>query len=296
MDNNEPQDSKSGARPFVKWAGGKRQIISELLSHIPDSFDRYFEPFVGGGALFFELSHYPSILVDTSYDLINAYKMVKDSVEELIGLLKEHEKKHCEEHFYRVRGLSTSKTEELDLSDEELWCPAQLSPVERAARFIYMNRTCYNGLYRLNSDGQFNVPYGKYKAPLICDENNLRAASRALSRAAIYQDDFTSVENEFDIGPGDFIYFDPPYVPLSDTSNFTSYTKEGFSGEDQKRLADMFRRIDNNGGLCLLSNSDTEPVRSFYEEFNFAVVKARRAINSRADDRGEVDELIVKNY
>lgn len=284
------------AKPFVKWAGGKRQLISELLENKPTDFDRYFEPFVGAGALFFELSYEPSILVDINTDLINAYKVIKHSVDKLIDLLKIHKQNHSEEYFYKVRGIWTRKCKELGLEESDLLNVNDLNEIELAARFIFLNRTCYNGLYRKNSSGEFNVPFGDYKNPKICDEENLLAVSKLLSKATIINDHFTIIKNEFSIGKGDFIYFDPPYVPLSETSDFTSYTKNGFDEKAQKRLVSLFEFVDSQGGYCMLTNSDTKFVRENYSGYNINVVKAKRAINCKGSKRGEINELIITNY
>lgn len=265
-----------GPRPFVKWAGGKRQLLSQLAPLFPPRWNVYFEPFVGGGAVFFHLHPERAVLSDVSEELINAYTVIRDCVEELIERLRSH--RNEESYFYSIRDLD----------------PAALSPVERAARLIYLNHTCYNGLYRVNSRGQFNVPFGRYRNPKICDADGLRLASEALRSADIRVADFE--EALADAGAGDFIYMDPPFDPLSRTSSFTGYSEGGFSRHEQERLARMYRDLDRRGCLLMLSNSDTPFVRQLYEGYRTVVMQARRAINSQAYGRGAVAELAILNY
>jgi DNA adenine methylase len=270
-------------RPFLKWAGGKGQLLQHLLECVEraDTFRRYHEPFVGGGALFFELSRTgrlpkQAFLSDTNGPLIETYLAVRDCVEDVIKLLKEHKARHGEEYFYEVRAR----------------VPDTLP--ERAARIIYLNRTCFNGLYRENSKGEFNVPFGRYVDPPICDEENLRAASIALGKAQIEQQPFETVLDR--AKPGDFIYFDPPYHPASRTSYFTSYDRNGFGEDDQRRLAFVFNELADRGVKVLLSNSMTPLVRSLYEGFTIDEVYANRAVNSRGDRRGKISEALVRNF
>jgi len=263
-------------RPFVKWAGGKSQILGHLLGCVPPRFGRYYEPFVGGGALFFALLPEDAVISDSNEELINAYLVIRDHVEELIESLKKH--RNEEDYYYAVR--------EQD--------PDKLSPVERASRFIYLNKTCYNGLWRVNSRGKFNVPFGRYKNPRICDEENLRAVSRALQGVSILCCDFE--EAVANAGPGDFVYFDPPYYPLSETARFTQYTREDFGPEEHARLARVFKELDKRGCFVLLSNSDTEFVRSLYAGYNIRPVQANRCINCKGDRRKGVTELLISNY
>ncbi|ACL69201.1 DNA adenine methylase [Halothermothrix orenii] len=299
---NTTRKTTKYAKPFVKWAGGKRQLIPDLFNSLPDNIERYFEPFVGAGALFFELANNnvisgrKSIIVDLNDDLINAYKVIKNSVESLINELKKHEKNNNEIYYYKVRGLWTRKARELGLSRKELWSVNELNNIQKAARFIYLNKTCYNGLYRLNNKGQFNVPYGNYKNPRICDEDNLRTVSQLLQNVTIIKNDFEIIKDKYRFTPADFVYFDPPYVPLSDTSNFTSYTKNGFTKEDQERLYELFNYIDMQGGKCMLSNSNSPLIKKLYSKFNIKEVKAIRAINCIGNKRGAIKELIITNY
>ena len=275
--------------PFVKWAGGKTQLLPMVDKHIPPTFNRYFEPFLGGGALFFHLSaknlEFISYLSDINEDLINAYKVVKDKVDDLIGLLKHHEteyKKSPHEYYYQLRANIKP-----------------LSDVESAARFIALNKTCYNGLYRVNSKGVFNVPMGRYKDPLICDSNNLPKVSTALreSKAKIRMSNYKNILLE-NAEEDDFIYLDPPYNPVSNTAYFTRYTDTAFKNEDQQELADVFRILNERKCKILLSNSDTHFIRSLYKDFAkyMKEVDVIRAINSVASKRIGHRELLIRNY
>ena len=266
------------ARPFVKWAGGKGQLLVQMAPFFPPyhAYRRYFEPFLGGGAVFFHLQPSIAFLSDTNEELINAFRIVRDHVEELIQSLRKHRNEAG--YYYQVRAQD----------------PKTLSPVERASRFIFLNKTCYNGLYRVNRKGRFNVPFGRYKNPKILDEENLRSASIALRSAHLEVKDF---EEALTIAErGDFIYLDPPYHPLSATSSFTSYTSSGFGEDQQRRLASVYRDLDQRGALLMLSNSDTPLIRELYHDFRIIELQANRAINSRGDRRGPVTELLTLNY
>ena len=263
-------------RPFVKWAGGKRQIIKELVKRVPESFGVYYEPFLGGGALLFELMPKKAVVGDVNEELINAYTVVRDRVEDLIKSLKKHRNER--DYYYRIRS----------------WRPKD--PVERASRFIYLNRTCYNGLWRVNSKGEFNVPFGRYKNPKICDEENLRAVSSYLRTADVrivlgdYRETLKTAKR------GDFVYLDPPYAPVSGTSRFTEYVSGGFSEEDQVKLAEVFRDLDRRGCYVMLSNSDTPLIRDLYKGFLIESVSANRPINCVGSGRSNHRELIIRNY
>ncbi|WP_456419878.1 DNA adenine methylase [Thermovibrio sp.] len=266
-------------RPFVKWAGGKRQILKHLLFYAPKEFNRYFEPFVGGGALFFELSPKRAVISDLNAELINAYRVIKGQVEELIESLKKH--KNNEEYYYRIRSLK----------------PAELSPVERASRFIYLNKTCFNGLYRENSKGEFNVPFGRYKRPKICDEENLRAVSEFLNsvEVEILNADYGEVCKRAEAG--DFIYLDPPYIPVSKTAGFTTYTGGGFGEEDHRKLAEVFRELSEKGCFVMLSNADHPLIRELYRDFKLIEITTNRAIScKRSKRKGSGRELLIMNY
>ncbi len=267
-------------RPFIKWAGGKGKLLSDLVSRVPANFNTYFEPFLGGGALFFELQPEKAVLADFNAELINAYKVVQRDVEKLIEELSRH--RHNKRHFYRVRDFDRSPA---------FWV---FSDVERAARFIYLNKTCFNGLYRVNSRGEFNVPFGDYKNPAILDAENLRACSGALHGRELVRRSFEEVVSAS--SKGDFVYFDPPYMPVSKTANFTAYGKEGFTAEDHTRLRDACIELDKKGVKFMLSNSDAPLVLELYRDFNLETVQSSRSINSKATLRGPVKEVIVRNY
>ena len=266
--------------PIVKWVGGKRQLMFELLKNMPKSYNRYFEPFIGGGALFFELHPENAYISDMNEELINLYSVVRDNVYELISDLNKHEV--SKEYFLEIRNL--------DRTDEY----KNLSNVQRASRFIYLNRTCFNGLYRVNSQGQFNVPFGNYKNPRIVDENNLLNCSELLKNTEIKCADFSEILTK--VKRGDFVYFDPPYVPLNETSSFTSYTKDGFDMDMQFKLREVCDELDSMGVKFLLSNSDTKLVNELYENYNIKKVFASRQINANADGRGKITEVLVRNY
>lgn len=266
-------------KPFVKWAGGKRQIVDILIKEIPTEFNTYIEPFVGGGALLFELLPKKAIINDVNSELINAYLVIKNFPERLIKSLKNH--KNEEEYYYKIRALD----------------PNKLSPVERASRFIYLNKTCFNGLYRENSSGQFNVPFGKYKTPKIVDEENIRIVSEYLNTA-----DITILNSDYKkvcklAKKGDFVYLDPPYYPLSKTSSFTKYTRYDFTEKDQKELAEIFKKLDRKGCYVLLSNSNTEFIKNLYRGYEIKEIQANRAINSKAEGRKKAKiEVLIKNF
>jgi DNA adenine methylase len=268
----------SPARPILKWAGGKGALLPQFSPHFPapGTYQRYFEPFMGSGAVFFHLQPAQSFLFDINPQLIEAYRVVRDTVEELIAALQVHY--YDAHYYYEVRAQ----------------LPATLSPVQRAARLIFLNHTCYNGLYRENRQGQFNVPFGRHRNPTICDVAGLRAASAALQRAHLDVLDFENVLTS--AAPGDLLYFDPPYEPLSPTSNFTSYTAHGFTSADQRRLADVFRALDRRGCLLMLSNSSAALIYELYQGFQIHDILARRAINSKRDGRGTVKELLITNF
>ena len=266
--------------PIVKWVGGKRQLMFELLKNMPKSYNRYFEPFIGGGALLFELQPDNAYISDMNEELINLYQVVRDNVDELIVDLQKHD--ISKEYFMEIRNID--RTEEY-----QNW-----SDVQKASRFIYLNRTCFNGMYRVNSKGEFNVPFGHYKNPRILDENNLINCSNLLQGIEIKHADFSEILKK--VKKGDFVYFDPPYVPLSETSSFTSYTKEGFDIDMQFKLRDVCDELDTMGVNFLLSNSDTKLVNDLYENYNIKKVFASRQINANADGRGKITEVLVRNY
>lgn len=278
-----PEDTSVGnegkiirPKPFVKWAGGKGQLVEQLASHMPETYLEYHEPFVGGGALFFHLTPDKAFLSDLNEELVNAFLVVKDDCEALLQKLKHY--KNSAEFYYEIRALD----------------PENLDPVERASRFIYLNKTCYNGLYRVNRQGRFNVPFGRYKNPVYADEAQLHLASEALQHANIRVADFEMVLDQ--ARPGDFVYFDPPYQPMSETSNFTSYTADAFGENQQRRLAAVFRDLDKRGCRVMLSNSDSPLVHELYGHFRIETVMAKRYINCKGERRGAIPEALVLNY
>jgi DNA adenine methylase len=268
------------AAPFLKWAGGKSQLLSQFREFFPATCTRYYEPFLGGGAVFFFLAPRLAVLSDSNAELINVYQVVKENVEELIAILqRDYSGKNNERDYYRIR-------DEVDLSG--------LSPTERAARIIYFNKTCFNGLYRVNRSGKFNVPFGNYRNPKICDAAGLQSASAALQGAQLDVSDFQDAVSQAQ--QGDLVYFDPPYAPLSPTSNFTSYTKEDFGETEQTRLAQVYRDLAKRDVRVMLSNSAKAQIIELYDGFRIEFVKANRAINANGNGRGPIDEILVMNF
>lgn len=271
---------KEETYPIVKWVGGKRQLMFELLKNMPETYNRYFEPFIGGGALFFELQPQNGYISDMNEELINLYTVVRDDVYNLIDDLNKHE--ISKEYFLKIRNLD--RTEKYN----------KLSDLQKASRFIYLNRTCFNGMYRVNSQGQFNVPFGDYKNPRIVDTGNLINCSNLLKNTEICCADFSEILNK--VQKGDFVYFDPPYVPLNETSSFTSYTKDGFDLDMQFKLRDVCDELDSMGVMFMLSNSDTKLVNELYSNYEIKKVFASRAINANGNGRGKITEVLVRNY
>jgi len=278
-----------GPKPFVKWVGGKRQLLQQFRDmnlYPPFDFDpkeaAYFEPFVGGGAMFFDLKPKKAVLSDMNHELVITYNVIKNNVDALIKKLKEHQKKNSKEYYLQIRAQQIEK----------------ISPVVIAARFIYLNRTGFNGLYRVNQKGIFNVPYGDNKNPLICDENNLRKVSAALKHTKIFRQDYKRVLDK--AKKGDFVYFDPPYYPVSKTAAFTSYTKEAFLEKEQTELRDVFVKLHKRGCFVMLSNSDTPFINKLYASLDKKItsqkVLAGRSINSKGSGRGKIKEVAIINY
>jgi DNA adenine methylase len=273
------------AKPFLKWAGGKWSLAPLITDLLPRDIARrtYREPFVGGGAMYFYLSRHArpkkTFLSDALDDLIETYRVVREETDELVGQLGALNAAHSEETFYRVRKRFNSET----------GAPA----VERAAWLIYLNKTCFNGLFRTNSNGEFNVPLGRFKKPAILDEPRLRAAAIALRNVDLAKRPFEHLAKS--AKAGDVIYFDPPYVPLSKTANFASYADGAFSLHDQERLADLFRVLDERGCLLALSNSDTPEVRALYKGFDIKPIVANRSISAKGTERKPVGEVLVRN-
>ncbi|PIY60158.1 hypothetical protein COY95_03230 [Candidatus Woesearchaeota archaeon CG_4_10_14_0_8_um_filter_47_5] len=276
---------KTQVPKFVKWAGGKTQLIEQLSPLFPRKFNGYLEPFVGSGAVFFyiiqKFNLSEAIISDINEELINTYQVIKEDVERLITELKQHKEYHIVEgskYYLTIRATN----------------PNELPLLERAARFIYLNKTCFNGLYRVNSKGQFNVPMGSYKNPDIIQEEKLRFISKLLQPVTIK---VMSFEKVFDLAKEeDFIYLDPPYYPLLKGKSFTTYTKDNFLEEEQKLLAEVFKKLNKKGCLVMESNSDTDFIRDLYSEFKISVVKAKRMINCDGSKRGEINELVITNY
>jgi DNA adenine methylase len=298
------------AKPFVKWAGGKGQLLGELENRLPSeilqskTIHRYVEPFVGGGAMFFFLNNrykiQESYLSDNNEDLILTYKVIKCNAKELAEELLELETSHLDksedkrkDNYYRIR--ESYNSQEIDYQTNSLeW-------IKRAAYFIFLNKTCFNGLYRQNSKGLFNVPFGRYKNPTICDEKNLNQVKIALEKTSIFHGDFTQSSDFID--DKSFVYLDPPYRPLNKTSYFTNYSKEGFNDDTQKELADFFKEMNHKGAKLMLSNSDPknqdEHDKFFdvlYKDFKLERIPAKRNINRDASRRGKINELVVRNY
>ena len=269
--------------PILKWVGGKRQLLSEIIPLIDESCDNYVEPFIGGGAVLFRLQPKKAIINDYNTELINVYRTVRDDLNGLLALLKEHEKYNSSDYYYEVRALD--RTPDFD----------KMSNLERAARIIYLNKTCYNGLYRVNSLGQFNSPYGKYKNPNIVNEVVLRAISKYLNRneISIRSGDYKDVLN--DIEKNSFVYLDPPYMPISSSSSFTGYTEGEFGYDKQVELKEECDKLNSKGVHFLQSNSDCEEIRELYKDYRIKVVKAKRAINSDAKKRGQINEVLIYN-
>jgi DNA adenine methylase len=299
------------ARPFLKWAGGKTQLLNEFSKRLPGelkegSITKYVEPFIGGGAVFFYLNQRFSFekcfIYDVNEELILSYQVIKRSVKKLITELEALESDYLsrndrkrEEFFYEVRDAFNKKLPEIDFKNYGAeW-------VGRAARIIFLNRTCYNGLFRVNRKGEFNVPFGRYKDPEILDEDNLKDIAMLLKNTYIKPGDFTQCRNYVD--DHTFVYFDPPYRPLNQTSSFTSYSRDGFSDKDQARLVEFFKELDEKGAKIMLSNSDPKnenPDDSFFDElyadYSIERVPARRMINCDGARRGNINELIITNY
>lgn len=264
----------ANTKPIIRWAGGKTRLLPELLARMPAQYGRYYEPFAGGAALFFRLVPERAVLADLNLDLVTVYSVVKLDVEGLIRCLEHHANCHSRDYYYAERERWNE------------WTPGSCSGAERAASFIYLNKTCFNGLWRVNRDGGFNVPMGKYKKPAICVPNALRAASRALAQAEVRHGRY---ENSLDDAqPGDFVYFDPPY-----DGTFTAYTADAFGPDQQRELAEAARALVGYGVQVMLSNSDTPFVRELYADFRVDTVQCGRGINSDTTKRGAVNELII---
>ncbi|MDI6738126.1 MAG: DNA adenine methylase [Nanoarchaeota archaeon] len=267
---------------FVKWAGGKKQLLGQFKNYFPKQINRYLEPFVGGGSVAFSIikNHMPKeiIISDSNEELINAYEVIRDNTGELIEKLKQYKNAHNKDNYYKARDLQ----------------PGKLNKIERAARFIYLNKSCFNGLYRVNSSGKFNVPIGSSKHPAILMEDDLKEISALLQNVTVKALPFENVANY--AKTGDFIYLDPPYYPLKKGKSFTTYTKEAFLEKEQEKLSEVFRSLDKKGCKIMLSNSDTDFIKKLYKGYNINTVQASRMINSDATKRGKISELVIRNY
>lgn len=300
-------------KPFLKWAGGKSQLLQQISNYLPEalangSITTYIEPFLGGGAVFFYIAaNYPQVreyyLLDVNPELILAYKTIQLDVERLIRELVVLEQDFISlslperiNFFYRIRSLFNQQKININFSDySHDW-------VQRTAQIIFLNRTCYNGLFRVNSRGYFNVPAGRYKNPTICNRENLRAVSRVLEKATIQLGDFSLIEEVANY-TSSFIYFDPPYRPISKTANFTAYSANVFNDEEQLRLSKLFHDLDKNGAKLMLSNSDPKNLDEtdnffddMYRDYRIERVQAARAINSKSNKRGHISEVLIMNY
>jgi DNA adenine methylase len=277
-------------KPFIKIPGGKRRLASKIIENFPQNFGTYYEPFLGGAAIFWELykqnSFGKAVLSDTNPELILTYTEIKANPETVLATLKVHDLEHkkrlgeskelAKEYYYKIRSLEMDEN---------------FTGAAKAARMIYLNKTCFNGLYRVNKQGKFNVPFGSYKNPKIYDSENLLAVQEALKKATILNHDFEDILNG--VQPTDCVYLDPPYYPLSKTSAFTNYTKEGFSLEDQVRLSETMCRLQKKDIFVLQSNSDTPEIRELYNWAYIKEVKVRRNINSKGNKRGPINELFI---
>lgn len=269
--------------PVVKWVGGKRQLLDEITPLLPKRITTYCEPFFGGGAVLFSIQPSKAIVNDLNGDLILTYEVIRDDVESLIESLKKHE--NTSDYYYSIRDMDRNKE-----------AYQSLSKVEKASRLIYLNKTCFNGLFRVNSSGEFNSPFGHYKNPNIVNEPVLRAVNRYFNAANItfHNEDFAETLSR--VGKGSFVYLDPPYDPVSDTASFTGYNKGGFDRNEQIRLKNCCDELTKRGVKFMLSNSATDFIKDLYKDYHITIVKAKRAINSDASKRGEIEEVLITNY
>lgn len=272
--------------PFVKWAGGKTQLLEKIVSLMPENFNSYFEPFVGGGALFFRIQPKKAFINDANSELISAYECFKkpETFNQLINKLNQYQELHSEDFYIKIRALDR----------ENNWSNASI--VDKAARMIYLNKACFNGLFRVNSKGFFNVPSGKKKHVNCYSLDNFNGIKKYFENAEISITNLDFEDAVKQVQKGDFVYFDPPYDTWEDKNSFTSYDKEGFGKKDQKRLADVFKRLNDLGAFVMLSNHNTKYIRELYEGFAIHIVNAKRMINSKADGRGDVEEVLITNY
>jgi DNA adenine methylase len=273
-------------KPYLKWAGGKRQLLPEIRKYIPSHINTYYEPFLGAGAVLFDLQPQKAVINDYNTQLVLTYKVIHEHIDELVETLYTYQQNNNEDYYYQIRALDRNVAEFEKMAD-----------VAKAARLIFLNKTCYNGLYRVNSQGLFNVPYGKYKNPLICEEAVLRAIHNYFNNnmIEICNGDFADAVKT--ANSSSFVYFDPPYHSPNNT-NFTGYQANGFGEAEQVRLRDTYMALTERGVKCLLSNSDTEFIRDIFtdDRLNIITVQAKRAINSNSAGRGDVNEVLIKNW
>ena len=269
--------------PVVKWVGGKRQLLDEITPRLPKRITSYCEPFLGGGAVLFSIQPSKAIVNDLNGDLMTVYESIRDDVESLIASLKRHQ--NTPEYFYTLRSLDR---------DKEAY--QTMSKIERASRLIYLNKTCFNGLFRVNLSGEFNSPFGYYKNPNIVNEPVLRAVNKyfSSSRITFCNEDFAETLSK--VGNGSFVYLDPPYDPVSDTANFTGYNKGGFDRDEQIRLKQCCDELTRRGIQFMLSNSATSFIKELYQDYDISIVRAKRAINSNPEKRGAIEEVLIRNY
>ena len=273
------------AKPFVKWAGGKRQIIDELKKYVPEEYNTYYEPFIGGGALLFELAPKNAVINDCNEELMNVYNILRNPEKygSMCKILNKYEREHSEEFYYEIRNKDRNKG-----------MFSRISDYTRAARTIYLNKACFNGLYRVNSKGEFNVPFGKKDKVNTYDGENLLNVHYYLTNNNVIVDCSDFEASLSTAKEGDFVYIDPPYD--SDTGTFNSYTEGGFGKEEQRRLARVFKELDSKGVKVMLSNHNTILVNELYKDYNIHLIEAKRSINSKGNKRGKVEEVIITNY
>ncbi len=274
-------------KPFIKWVGGKRGLLKQLLDKFPEKFENYHEPFLGGGAVFFELysrgllENKKVFLSDINAELINTYNVVKNNPNELISNLEDFKKQHSKDFYYKIREMDRVESFQ------------KLTNVEKATRFIYLNKTCFNGLYRVNKKGYFNTPIGSYENPNIANIETILNASEALRDVIISHMSFNEVLKN--VIKNDLVYFDPPYYPLNATSSFTAYSESDFLDGKQKELFDVFQILDKKGCFVFHSNSDTEFIKNIYKKYDISFVEANRFINSKSSGRGKISEILIRN-
>jgi len=274
-------------QPFIKWVGGKRGLIEQILPLFPKDFNDYYEPFVGGGAIFFELFakgllyNKKVILSDINGELVNTYKVIKNNPFELIDNLERFKEQHTKEFYYKIRELDRKENYN------------QLSNLQKATRFIYLNKTCFNGLYRVNKKGYFNTPIGSYKNPNISNRDQILNASEALQNVQIVQQSFKEIIKQ--AKKNDLVYFDPPYYPLNNSSNFTSYDSNCFLENEQFELFELFDKLSDMGAKVVQSNSDTKFIKDLYKNYDIKIVNANRFINSKGNGRGKITEVLIRN-